>query len=77
MDVKVRIPARDKVDARPAIMDARAKIPAKAKVDARRLKTVVKERMVAQPVARSSASSHTYETRHQLSIHINFSKHSH
>ena len=77
MDVKVRIPARDRVDARPAIMDARAKIPAKAKVDARQLKTAVKERMVAPPVARSSASSHTYETMHQLSIRISFSKHSH
>jgi hypothetical protein len=66
MDVKGRIPARDRVDAKPATMDARAKIPAKAKVDAKRLKTVVKERMVAPPVARSSQT-----------LTLIFSKHSH
>jgi len=54
MDVKVRIPARDRVDAKPAITDARAKIPAKAKVDAKPLKTAAKERMAVPPVARSS-----------------------
>ena len=54
MDVKARIRARDRVDAKQGIMDARAKIPAKAKVDAKRPKTVVKERMAVPPVARSS-----------------------
>jgi hypothetical protein len=54
MDVKARIRARDRVDAKQGIMDARAKIPAKEKVDAKLLKTVVKERMAVQPVARSS-----------------------
>jgi hypothetical protein len=54
MDVRARIRARDRVDAKPAITDARAKIPAKAKVDAKRLKAVAKERMAAPPVAKSS-----------------------
>jgi hypothetical protein len=54
MDVKARIRARDKVDAKPGITDARAKIPAKVKVDAKRRKTVVRERMAVPPVARSS-----------------------
>jgi hypothetical protein len=56
MDVKARIRARDRVDAKPGITDARAKIHARAKVDAKRPKTVVKERMVVPPVARSSKS---------------------
>ena len=54
MDVKARIRARDRVDAKPGITDARAKIPAKAKVDAKRLKAVVKERMAVPPAARFS-----------------------
>lgn len=54
MDVKARIRARDRVDAKPGITDAKAKIPAKAKVDAKRPKTVAKERMAVPPVARSS-----------------------
>jgi hypothetical protein len=54
MDVKARIRARDRVDAKQGITDAKAKIPAKAKVDAKRLKTVVKERMAVLPVVRSS-----------------------
>ena len=54
MDVKARIRARDRVDAKPGITDARAKIPAKAKVDAKRLKTAAKERMDVPPVARFS-----------------------
>jgi hypothetical protein len=54
MDVKARIRARDRVDARQGITDARAKIPAKAKVDVKRLKTVVRERMAVPPVVRSS-----------------------
>jgi hypothetical protein len=58
MDVKVRIPAKDRVDAKPAITDAREKIPAKAKVDAKQPKTVAKERMAAPPGARFSSTPH-------------------
>ena len=58
MDVKARIRARDRVDAKQGITDARAKIPAKAKVDAKRLKTFAKERMAVPPVAKSSERSH-------------------
>jgi hypothetical protein len=54
MDVKARIRARDRVDAKPGTTDARAKILAKAKVDAKRPRTVVKERMAVPRVARSS-----------------------
>jgi hypothetical protein len=57
MDVKVRIRARDRVDAKPAITAARAKIPAKVKADVKRPKTVAKERMAVPPVARSSSSA--------------------
>jgi hypothetical protein len=54
MAVKVRIHAKDRADARPAITAAKVKIPAKAKVAARRPRTVAKERMAAPQVAKFS-----------------------
>jgi hypothetical protein len=54
MAVKVRIPAKDRADARPAITAAKVKIPAKVKVAARRPRTAAKERTAAPRVAKFS-----------------------
>jgi len=54
MAAKVRIHAKDRADARPAITAAKVKIPAKAKVAARRPRTAAKERMAAPRVAKFS-----------------------
>ena len=52
--VKVRIRARDRGDAKPAITAAKAKIPAKAKAVVKPPRTVAKERMAVPPVERSN-----------------------
>jgi hypothetical protein len=54
MDVKVRIRAKDRADARPATTVAKVKTPARAKVAARRPRTAAKERMAVPRVAKFS-----------------------
>jgi hypothetical protein len=51
MVVKVRIPAKDKVGARPGTTVAKVKTPAKARVDARLPRTAAKAKTGARLVA--------------------------
>jgi hypothetical protein len=52
MAARARIPAKAKVDAKPATTAAKAKTPAKARVDARLPRTAAKERMAVRRVAK-------------------------